>query len=75
MRVVIPGISGLLGRMVAEALVAKGHEVIGIDRRAWRTAPATWLANKPSKRASSSLNWCVVAPTSATLNTPINSPR
>ena len=39
MRVVIPGISGLLGRMVAEALVAKGHEVIGIDRRAWRNAP------------------------------------
>lgn len=39
MRVVIPGISGLLGRMVAEKLVRLGHEVIGIDRRAWRTAP------------------------------------
>jgi UDP-glucose 4-epimerase len=40
MRVLIPGISGLLGRMVAEQLVGMGHEVIGIDRRPWRDAPA-----------------------------------
>lgn len=40
MRVVIPGISGRLGRMVAVKLVGMGHEVIGIDRRPWPDAPA-----------------------------------
>lgn len=39
MRVAIPGISGILGRMVAEQLVLGGHEVIGIDRRPWLHAP------------------------------------
>ena len=39
MRVAIPGISGILGRWVAERLVATGHEVIGIDRRPWTDHP------------------------------------
>ncbi len=40
MRVLIPGISGVLGQRVAKRLLAKGHEVIGIDRRPWKDAPA-----------------------------------
>jgi UDP-glucose 4-epimerase len=40
MRVLIPGISGQLGRLVASRLVTEGHEVIGIDRRPWPDAPA-----------------------------------
>jgi len=40
MIVVIPGISGKLGRMVALELVKEGHSVIGIDRRSWKDAPA-----------------------------------
>jgi UDP-glucose 4-epimerase len=40
MKVLIPGIAGLTGRLVAERLAADGHEVIGIDRRSWRDAAA-----------------------------------
>ena len=40
MRVLIPGISGVLGHMVAHRLLAEGHEVIGIDKRPWPDAPA-----------------------------------
>lgn len=39
MKVLIPGISGRLGRMLAERLVERGHDVIGIDRRPYRDAP------------------------------------
>ena len=39
MKVLIPGISGLLGRIVAGNLLEAGHEVIGIDRRPWPSAP------------------------------------
>lgn len=39
MKVLVPGIAGRLGRMLAEALLAKGHDVIGIDRRPFRDAP------------------------------------
>ncbi len=39
MRVLIPGITGQLGRLVANKLDAAGHEVIGIDRRPWYGAP------------------------------------
>jgi UDP-glucose 4-epimerase len=39
MKVLIPGISGRLGRMVAERLSGAGHEVHGIDRRGWPGAP------------------------------------
>jgi UDP-glucose 4-epimerase len=39
-RVLVPGLSGRLGRILAEALLAKGHDVIGIDRRPFNDAPA-----------------------------------
>jgi UDP-glucose 4-epimerase len=39
MRVLIPGLSGKLGVMLANGLLAKGHEVIGIDKRKFRDAP------------------------------------
>ncbi|MDI1475135.1 SDR family oxidoreductase [Polyangium sp. y55x31] len=39
MRVLIPGIGGVLGQRVARRLLEQGHEVIGIDRRPWPDAP------------------------------------
>lgn len=39
MKVLVLGISGVLGRMVGQELLAAGHEVIGLDRRPWPTAP------------------------------------
>lgn len=39
MRVLIPGIAGRLGQLVATRLVEEGHEVIGIDRRHFTDAP------------------------------------
>ncbi len=39
MRVLITGISGKVGQQVAALLLKHGHEVLGIDRRAWRGAP------------------------------------
>lgn len=39
MKVLITGITGALGRMVAERLLARGHQVLGIDRRPWPDAP------------------------------------
>lgn len=39
MRVLIPGIAGRLGQMVAERLRDEGHEVAGIDRRRWANSP------------------------------------
>jgi UDP-glucose 4-epimerase len=38
-KVLVPGIAGRLGRMLAEKLLEKGHDVIGIDRRPFRDAP------------------------------------
>lgn len=40
MKVLITGVSGKLGRLVAQRLVAANHEVIGIDRRPWPGRPA-----------------------------------
>jgi UDP-glucose 4-epimerase len=40
MRILIPGIAGKLGQMLAERLLSQGHEVIGIDRRPWPDAPS-----------------------------------
>ncbi len=40
MRILIPGISGAIGRKVAERLLSEGHEIIGIDARPWRDPPA-----------------------------------
>lgn len=39
MKILIPGMSGRLGRMLAERLVGLGHDVIGIDRRPFPDAP------------------------------------
>jgi UDP-glucose 4-epimerase len=39
MKILVPGMSGRLGRMLAERLVGLGHDVIGIDRRPFRDAP------------------------------------
>ncbi len=39
MKVLIPGIAGTMGRLVAERLVELGHTVAGIDRRPWPDAP------------------------------------
>jgi len=39
MKVLITGISGKLGRMVAEILNDHDHDVVGIDRRPWPDAP------------------------------------
>ena len=39
MKVLIPGISGKLGQMVARRLHEMGHQVGGIDRRRWSDAP------------------------------------
>ena len=39
MKVLITGISGKLGRLVAEELIEAGHTILGIDRRPWPDAP------------------------------------
>ena len=39
MKVIIPGVAGRLGQIVAQALVDGGHEVIGVDKRRWSDAP------------------------------------
>lgn len=39
MKVLIPGIAGLLARKVAVRLLAQGHQVIGVDPRGWPAAP------------------------------------
>ncbi len=37
--VVVTGVAGRLGRLIAEQLVRDGHAVVGIDKRAWLGAP------------------------------------
>ncbi len=39
MKVLVPGISGRLGKMLAERLIELGHDVIGVDRRPFRDKP------------------------------------
>lgn len=39
MRVLVTGISGMLGRLTAFELLQHGYEVIGIDQRPWPEAP------------------------------------
>lgn len=39
MKILIAGISGKLGKLVARECLALGHEVLGVDRRAWDDAP------------------------------------
>ena len=40
MRVLITGVSSKVANVVAERLLAGGHEIIGIDKRPWVGAPA-----------------------------------
>lgn len=40
MKILIPGISGAIGRKLAVRLAAEGHEVFGVDARPWKDAPA-----------------------------------
>lgn len=40
MKVLVTGIAGKVGRMVAARLLAGGHTVVGIDRRTWPDPPA-----------------------------------
>jgi len=39
MKVLVTGVAGTLGRLVAMRLIERGHDVIGIDRRPWADAP------------------------------------
>jgi UDP-glucose 4-epimerase len=39
MKILITGIAGKVGQIVAEQLLSANHQVIGIDRRAWPAAP------------------------------------
>ena len=39
MKVLVTGVAGTLGRLVAKRLVERGYDVIGIDRRPWPNAP------------------------------------
>lgn len=39
MKVLITGIAGKLGRLVAQRMIAAGHQVAGIDRRPWPDPP------------------------------------
>lgn len=39
MKVLITGIAGAIGRLVAQKIVEDGHEVVGIDRRPWYHPP------------------------------------
>ncbi len=39
MKVLITGVSGYLGKILATRLLARGHEVIGMDRRPWPDMP------------------------------------
>jgi UDP-glucose 4-epimerase len=39
MRIIVVGISSAIAKLVARRLLKEGHEVVGIDRRAWRDAP------------------------------------
>ena len=39
MKVVLTGIAGKMGRIVAMRLCERGHRVIGLDRRSWPSAP------------------------------------
>lgn len=39
MKVLVTGISGNVGRLVARELLSAHHEVIGVDRRPWHDAP------------------------------------
>lgn len=39
MKVLVTGLSGIMGRLVGAHLLSLGHDVVGIDRREWPSAP------------------------------------
>lgn len=39
MKILITGVSGATGRIVAMKLLEAGHDIVGIDRRSWEQAP------------------------------------
>ena len=39
MKVLVTGVAGQMGRLVAHLLHEEGHQVIGLDRRAWYHPP------------------------------------
>jgi UDP-glucose 4-epimerase len=39
MKVLVTGIAGKMGRLVASELLARGYDVVGVDRRPWNDAP------------------------------------
>ncbi len=39
MKVLITGIAGKMGQLVAHSLLEQGHDVVGMDRRPWADAP------------------------------------
>ena len=47
-RVVVTGAAGFLGRHVVAALVAAGHRVTGVDRRAWAARPGRGRRRGPT---------------------------
>ncbi len=50
MKVLVTGVSGKMGRRVAEELLARGHGVVGIDRRPWPSAPEGVVVHKADIR-------------------------
>lgn len=53
MKVLVTGVAGKIGRMVALRLLAEGHTVIGIDRRPWPGAPKELILSQEDIRKRS----------------------
>jgi UDP-glucose 4-epimerase len=51
-KILIPGAAGAIGRKLAARLQESGHDVIGIDRRAWPNAPIEFHQVDVRKRAA-----------------------
>jgi UDP-glucose 4-epimerase len=51
-KVLVVGVSSAIAKLVVEQLLAAGHEVEGIDRRAWQKAPIAVHAIDIRKRAA-----------------------
>ena len=50
MKVIVTGITGQIGQLVGRQLLASGHQVVGIDRRPWHTAPEAIEVHKVDVR-------------------------
>jgi UDP-glucose 4-epimerase len=51
-KVLIVGVSSAIARLLASRLLGEGHEVVGVDRRAWRNAPIEVFELDIRKRAA-----------------------